>query len=202
MGMRFESDHQEEEELTQYDDFATLEDRKGGRKSMYFIVAAGLGLVILVLAFVMLGNQADRQEMATQLSLMEKRLDDMEFRLGNLIQSTTADNDLSSLQAADENLSRRFDALEKKLEGRLNQMNAALVQVQKQRSAAPPPAPKAVKPAPAKPQTRLHTVQKGETLYKISRKYGMSVDELRKLNGIGQDFKIIAGQKLKVATKP
>ncbi len=202
MGMRFESDHQEEEELTQYDDFAALEDRKAGRKTMYFIVAAGLGLVILVLAFVTLGNQADRQEMATQLSLMEKRLDDMEFRLGNLVQSSTADNDLSSLQKADENLSRRFDGLEKKLEGRLNQMNATLVKVQKQRAAAPPPPPKTAKPAAAAPQTRLHTVQKGETLYKISRKYGMSVDALRKLNGIGPDFKIIAGQKLKVAAKP
>ena len=31
---------------------------------MYFIVAAGLGLVILVLAFVMLGNQADSQAMS------------------------------------------------------------------------------------------------------------------------------------------
>ncbi len=202
MGMRFESDHQEEEELTQYDDFAALEDRKAGRKTMYFIVAAGLGLVILVLAFVTLGNQADRQEMATQLSLMEKRLDDMEFRLGNLVQSSTADSDLSSLQKADENLSRRFDGLEKKLEGRLNQMNATLVKVQKQRAAAPPPPPKTAKPAAAAPQTRLHTVQKGETLYKISRKYGMSVDALRKLNGIGPDFKIIAGQKLKVAAKP
>ena len=202
MGMRFESGHQEEEELTQYDNFAALEDRKTGGKTMYFMVAAGLGLVILVLAFVMLGNGADRQEMAKQISLLEKRLDDMEFRLGNLVQNTAAGNDLSSLQKTDEDLSRRFDALEKKLEGRLNQMNAALVKVQKQRVAPPPPAPKAKAPEPAAPQTRLHTVQKGETLYKISRKYGMSVDDLRKLNGIGQDFKIIAGQKLKVAAKP
>ena len=202
MGMRFESDHQDDEDLTQHENYAALEDRKAGRKTMYFIVAAGLGLVILVLAFVMLSNQADSQEMATKLSLMEKRLDDMEFRLGNLVQSATAGSDLSSLQKADENLSRRFDALEKKLEGRLNQMNAALVKVQKQRAAAPPPPVKVAKPAPTPPKTRLHTVQKGETLYKISRKYGMSVDELRKLNGIGQDFKIIAGQKLKVAAKP
>ena len=202
MGMRFESDHQEEDELTQYDNYATLEDRKAGRKTMYFIVAAGLGLVILVLAFVMLGHQTDRQEMSQQLSLIEKRLDDMEFRLGNLVQSSTAGNDMSALQKADENLSRRFDALEKKLEGRLNQMNAALVKVQKQRAAPPPQAPQVAKPAPAPPPTRTHTVRKGETLYKISRKYGMSVDDLRKLNGIGKDFKIIAGQKLKVAAKP
>ena len=202
MGMRFESEHQEEDELTPYDNYANLEDRKAGRKTMYFIVAAGLGLVILVLAFVMLGGQADRQEMTQQLSLIEKRLDDMEFRLGNLVQSSAAGSDMSALQKADENLSRRFDALEKKLEGRLNQMNAALVKVQKQRAAAPPPPPKAAKPVPAAPKTRLHTVQKGETLYKISRKYGMRVDDLRKLNGIGEDFKIIAGQKLKVAATP
>ena len=30
----------------------------------------------------------------------------------------------------------------------------------------------------------------------------MRVDEVRKLNGIGKDFKIYPGQKLKVAGKP
>ena len=44
MGMRFESD-QEEEELVPYDAYTALEDRKGGRKAVYFYVAAGLGLL-------------------------------------------------------------------------------------------------------------------------------------------------------------
>lgn len=201
MGTRFQSDEKGEEELTQYDTYAALEDPKAGRKTIYFLVAAGLGLVILVLAFVMLGNGSDRQESANRLSLMEKRLEDMEFRLSNLVQSTAAGSDLGPLQKADEDLSRRFDTLEKKLEGRLNQMGDALAKLQKQRPATPPQAPKTAPPAPAAPQTRLHTVQKGETLYQISRKYGMSVDALRKLNSIGKDFKIYPGQKIKVAAK-
>ncbi len=200
MGMQFQSDH-EEEESSQYDAYSALEDRKTGRKAVYFYVAAGLGLLILVLAFVIFGNGSDRQALAKRMETLEKRLDDMEFRLANLVQSA-AGNDLDSLHKANQDLGRRFDALERKLEGRLNQINTALTRLQKKPPPAPPkPAAPSVQ-APAKPKTRLHTVQKGETLYQISRKYGMSVDDLRKLNGIGQDFKIYPGQKIKVTGKP
>ncbi len=200
MGMQFQSDH-EEEESSQYDAYSALEDRKTGRKAVYFYVAAGLGLLILVLAFVIFGNGSDRQALAKRMETLEKRLDDMEFRLANLVQSA-AGNDLDSLHKANQDLGRRFDALERKLEGRLNQINTALTRLQKKPPPAPPkPAAPSVQ-APVKPQTRLHTVQKGETLYQISRKYGLSVDDLRKLNGIGQDFKIYPGQKIKVTGKP
>jgi LysM repeat protein len=205
MGMRFESDHQEED-LSTYDAYTALDERKTGGKVVYYYVAAGLGILILVLVIVMMGNGAGRQETASRMGLIEKRLDDLEFRLGNLVQDTTAESDLGVLQQANEDLSRRFDSLEKKLEGRLNQINAALVKLEKQRS-TPPPKPKTPpaapkKKAPVKAKTQQHTVQKGDTLYKISRKYGMSVDGLRKLNGIGPDSKIYPGQKLKVAGKP
>jgi LysM repeat protein len=202
MGMQFESD-QQEEELTQYDAYTALDDRKGGRKAVYFGVAAGLGLLILALAFVMLGNGSDRQATAERLNLIEKRVEDMEFRLANLIQSTSAGSDAGALQKADEDLGRRLDTLEKKLEGRLNQINTSLAQIAKQQSTPSPKTPAAPVQKPAAPsKIRLHTVQKGETLYQISRQYGMSVDALRKLNGIGKDFKIFPGQKIKVAGKP
>lgn len=202
MGMRFESNHQEEDTST-YDAYTALEERKTGGKLVYYYVAAGLGLLILVLVIVMMGNGAGRQETASRMGLIEKRLDDLEFRLGNLVQDTTAESDIGVLQQANEDLSRRFDALEKKLEGRLNQISMALVKLEKQRSAPPPKTPPAApkKKAPVKAKTRQHTVQKGETLYSISRKYGMSVNALRKLNGIGSDAKIYPGQKLKVAGK-
>lgn len=71
-------------------------------------------------------------------------------------------------------------------------------------NAAPPaPKPAPVKNVPAVGESKqTHTVQKGETLYAISRIYGMSVDDLKKLNGlnsnavsIGQKLKVIAGSK-------
>ncbi|MFN8437259.1 MAG: LysM peptidoglycan-binding domain-containing protein [Cytophagales bacterium] len=45
--------------------------------------------------------------------------------------------------------------------------------------------------------SKFHVVKKGETLYQISRKYGISVNELKDLNNLGSsDIKF--GQKLKV----
>ena len=44
---------------------------------------------------------------------------------------------------------------------------------------------------------RYHTVRKGETLSKIAARYGLSVSQLKKLNGLKRD-QIRVGQKLKV----
>ncbi len=58
-------------------------------------------------------------------------------------------------------------------------------------------APKAAAPKPAPSQSAIHTVKKGETLFSISKKYGTSVQELSKLNGMkGSGLKV--GQKIKV----
>jgi LysM repeat protein len=59
------------------------------------------------------------------------------------------------------------------------------------------------KPAPPKPavkvQNRYHTVQKGETLFKISKKYGITVEELRRLNGLSGGQSVRTGQKLLIS---
>ena len=49
---------------------------------------------------------------------------------------------------------------------------------------------KAVASAPRK----VHKVKKGETLYRIATKYGVSVEQLRKLNGLGKNANIRPGQ--------
>ena len=46
------------------------------------------------------------------------------------------------------------------------------------------------------PKTVTHTVSSGETLFAISRKYGVSVEELKTWNGIGAQNIISIGQKL------
>lgn len=52
------------------------------------------------------------------------------------------------------------------------------------------------KPEPSDKVT-IHTVKKGETLYSISRMYNLTVDELKKNNGL-RDNTISIGQQLKV----
>ena len=61
------------------------------------------------------------------------------------------------------------------------------------------------RPAPQKPavtsQKKYHTVQRGETLLKIGKKYGITVEELRKLNNLSKGQSIKIGQKLLVSVE-
>ncbi|HRX52960.1 MAG TPA: LysM peptidoglycan-binding domain-containing protein [Verrucomicrobiales bacterium] len=59
-------------------------------------------------------------------------------------------------------------------------------------------APVAATPKPApKPATRYHTVVKGDTLSGLSRKYGVTIAELKKTNGLSSDL-IKLGQSLRI----
>ena len=48
------------------------------------------------------------------------------------------------------------------------------------------------------PQPKTHTVQKGDTLYSISKQYKMSVHDLSKMNDLKTPYTIHLGQKLKI----
>ena len=65
---------------------------------------------------------------------------------------------------------------------------------------AAPAAAKAVEGGAGKPE--YHTVQPQETIFRISKQYGISQDELRKLNNLGPNDPIKVGQKLRVSAKP
>ncbi|MGD9005842.1 MAG: LysM domain-containing protein, partial [Desulfobacterales bacterium] len=57
-------------------------------------------------------------------------------------------------------------------------------------------APVAKTAAPSK----IHTVKQGETLYRISRRYNLTVDQLRQYNQLDSKAAIYPGQKLKVSS--
>ena len=48
------------------------------------------------------------------------------------------------------------------------------------------------------PKTRTHRVQKGESLYGVSRKYGAEITMLASLNGLGAPYTIYEGQELRL----
>ena len=53
---------------------------------------------------------------------------------------------------------------------------------------------------PQTPSYSFHTVSAGETLFSISKRYGMSVEDLKQLNSIGAQNLITIGQKLRILT--
>jgi membrane-bound lytic murein transglycosylase D len=54
---------------------------------------------------------------------------------------------------------------------------------------------------PQTPSYSFHTVSAGETLFSISKRYGMAVEELKQLNGIGSQNLITIGQKLRILSR-
>lgn len=72
------------------------------------------------------------------------------------------------------------------------------------------PAPKVKKPAPAavpvvktKPATgsRTHVIRKGDTVYNVAKRYGLSPNEVMRANGITDASRVQMGQVLKITVK-
>ncbi len=56
----------------------------------------------------------------------------------------------------------------------------------------------AAHPQPSEPAHRTHTVRSGQTLTQISKQYRVSVESVRKMNGLGKSTLIKPGQKLRI----
>jgi LysM repeat protein len=111
-----------------------------------------------------------------RIARLEKQMPELQAKMGT--------------QGPDPALLQRVDALAQKVE-----------ELEKQKQLAAEPKVKA--PSPSKPAApagkKYHTVQKGETLYGISKKYGINVEELRKLNNLSKDPSLRVGQKILVS---
>jgi N-acetylmuramoyl-L-alanine amidase len=65
----------------------------------------------------------------------------------------------------------------------------------------PPPAPAPPRPAPA-PAASRYTVQRGDTLFSIARRFGTTVDAISRLNRITNPNRINVGQALQIPGRP
>ena len=200
MGMTFKRD-ESEESYEDYDAYATLNRQSLLRKPFVPYIAAGLVALVAILGFAIYGSNSQNDALVEEVALLAKHLDDIEFRLGNLEQANAGTADVNAMRESTENLRRQFQALEAKLGNNLNQIDAKLAALEKKQRQ---PAKTASTPPPKKPaaaKEKVHVVKAGETLYQISRKYGVTVDQLKKRNNLGKDMTIRPGQKLVVSPR-
>jgi LysM repeat protein len=64
---------------------------------------------------------------------------------------------------------------------------------------APAPVP-AAKPKPAT-GSRSHVIGKGDTIYNVAKRYGISPNEVMRANGISDPSRLQMGQVLKITVK-
>jgi LysM repeat protein len=145
-----------------------------------------LGVLIIVIVaggvyyFVKVRPAAmEENAIQTKLAAFEQKIASLEKQIAdNQGKLDKAAADPSLLERVDV-ISQRVDALEKRGQGK--------AQIKEKSS----------KPSSTEDtQPQYHKVQKGETLYAISKKYGISAAEIRKLNHLSKDQSVHTGQKL------
>ena len=166
------------------------------------VIIGGIGLVVIVVLLVMVlagpSDGVDRQE----LQALEDRIQQLEKRI-----TTTGvmDEALDRIDSNEKELSlimERVDRFEGTVTTQIDQIIKELGKLHQK--AGSTPAAKVKTPQPAakstpEKQTQVHEVSSGETLYSISRRYGLTVDQLRAYNNISKDTAIRPGQKLKLS---
>lgn len=141
------------------------------KKKMILIGVAVLAFLAMVSFFAFSG----KDKSAEILAQMEQRLAAIAQKLAALQKQQ---EDLASGPV--KSLAERVEMLEKR-------------PTEKPKSAV---SPKAQAPSPGK---RYHEVKKGETLTSIAKRYGLSVEELRRINNLSPKAALSAGQKLIVS---
>ena len=141
------------------------------KKNMIFIGGGVLAVVVIVLFFAFSG----KDKSAEMLAQMDQKL-------------TAVEQKLAALEKQQEDL--RSGPLKGLLE-RVEMLEKRPIEKPK-----PAPTPKAQAPAPKK---AYHEVKKGETFTSIAKKYGLSVEELRRINNLSPKAGLSAGQKLLVS---
>ena len=174
-----------------------------------FISIIVVGLLALIFIFNWLPRAPEDYQterlvaLEARMGQIEERLTDLERQLEPMKKaSTTIGTGAEALKPRMDNLekatSQRMDTLSKRVDT-LTEKVALLTK--KSTAGKPSAAKKASKTqtAPAAKKARYHTVKKGDTLYSISRRYGLSVEDLLKLNNLGTSTTINPGDKLRVS---
>ncbi len=158
--------------------------KKGNEKILLRYIGGLLALTLLfaaVFGFLQYSLSQQLTEMATYLTNLELRISGLEIQQAELRGKTPTSVIVNEV----ETLSSKVGELEKRMTS--SQANK-IVSVE---------SPKQAKSTAVK--KRYHEVTKGETLYRISKQYAITVDELCRLNKISPNQPIEVGQKLLVS---
>ena len=149
-----------------------------------------LGILLLLVFAAGILYFLSRQSTGSDASLLQSKVATLEQKVTGLEKQLAELQGRISTAGPDPALLRRVDTLSQKVEA---------LEKQEQRAAEPKAKPSAPPKPAAAAEKQYHTVQKGETLLGISKKYSISVEQLRKLNNLSADKPLRIGQKLQVS---
>jgi LysM repeat protein len=168
------------------------------------LILGGVGLVVVIILLLAIFSGGDKT-VTKEMNALKARLDVLEKRLARVEGS---EQKLAAVETQAKGLQSSLSRLEgstKSLREQIDKLNQKVDELPKK--VAPAPAKTEVPSTPQKKATaqadkRFHDVRPGDTLFSIAKKYGLTVDELRRLNNLDKNEAIQPGQKVLVVTPP
>ena len=186
-------DDEEVQELNRedyYDDHAGM-----FRKKYLTPVTIGVvGIIVIVILFVIFLSGPKDVVDSRQLQSLETKIQQLEKKLASI---GVIDQALDRLGKQEEKLnliSERFDRFNSTVTTQIDQIIKELGVLHQKSSQTPQP----VKIDQKETTPNFHLVRPEETLWGISRRYGLTLDQLRSYNNIGRKATIQPGQRLKL----
>lgn len=178
------------------------------KNSIVPVALVGLGLVGLVVILALIFLRPDNAVDPEYLQSLETRMQQLEKKLAAIGVMDQLIDRLGKQEQGLDQLDKKTDRFVSTVTTQIDQIIkelGALHQKTAQMKAVPTPQPTPpVEKQPAaakkaKPTANFHQVQPGETLYRISRRYGLSLEQLRSYNGLSDKDSIYPGQKLRLS---
>jgi LysM repeat protein len=183
-------------ELQNKNDFSDSRTYSPKRRTIGSGSSKPLRIVLVVLIILIVAGSIfyylNRQSTSGEADPLELKVAALEGKI------TEIQNQLAELQGKigtlgpDPALLQRMDALSQKVE---------VLERRKQLTTESKAKPSSLPKRTVSTGKQYHTVRKGEALSGISKKYGISVEELRKLNNLSVNQPLRAGQKLQVSPR-
>ncbi len=188
----------------------TANDDSTAKRSLEPVLIAGGGLLVAVIVVLMFLSPPPSRLKKHQLKGIESRLKRIEEKL---VELEWIDAGMARLDRKEKDfatLAERMTQMESSMTRRIDQLGKEAVKpaakqepaTAKNETSRPRPEAAPAKSAPASPKAekdskaKVHVVEKGETIYGISRRYGIPAEQILKLNHLSPKNPIRPGQKL------
>ncbi|MBW2450048.1 MAG: LysM peptidoglycan-binding domain-containing protein [Deltaproteobacteria bacterium] len=186
-------DDEEVQELNREDYY---DDHAGMFRKKYLtpVTIGSVGIIVIVILFVIFLSGPKDVVDSRQLQSLETKIQQLEKKLASI---GVIDQALDRLGKQEEKLNligERFDRFNSTVTTQIDQIIKELGVLHQKSSQTPQP----VKIDQKETTPNFHLVRPEETLWGISRRYGLTLDQLRSYNNIGAEATIQPGQRLKL----
>ena len=171
-------------------------------KSNLSYIIGGIGLVVIVILLFMVLSGPSDDIYSQRIQALEKRIQGMEQVLATVGVIGQSLDKIDNNEKEINLFMERVDRFEGTVTTQIDQIIKELGVLHQKTGSAPAPKAKAKQPVAKSPEPKKindHEVKAGDTLYSISRRYNLTVEQLRTYNNIGKDTAIRPGQKLKLS---